>query len=270
MEVLRRDFQPVALSELARESPRLRRSTRMPIAVTFDDGYVDVLDEALPTLEQLEIPATVFVVSQGLGGWFWWDRLRTLLESARSLPPSLELPVGGDRPPISWRAEEGVDQLRSRISRTLRDVPEPGRAEALERLAAWLEEERHPFSSPRRLSKAELVRLAHASAIEIGSHGKSHRPLVGLSDEALHEEVEGSRRDLEQILEQRVSSFSYPHGVLDSRVAEAVRSAGYDRSCASLDSLVTPRTDVYQMPRHWSGSISGDAFRSWLNSWTGR
>lgn len=49
-------------------------------AVTFDDGLLGVLDAALPVLEDLEIPATVFVVTdlQGVPVPFWPGAARTL------------------------------------------------------------------------------------------------------------------------------------------------------------------------------------------------
>ena len=47
--------------------------TDRAVVVTFDDGYVDVLETAYPLLARYEIPATVFVVSGCLGKRFWWD-----------------------------------------------------------------------------------------------------------------------------------------------------------------------------------------------------
>ena len=79
-------LQPVAL---AGELPEA--SAGRQIAVTFDDGYRDLLDVA-PLLERLKIPATVFVCSGVLDGeasftWYreqpplvTWDDLRRLLE----------------------------------------------------------------------------------------------------------------------------------------------------------------------------------------------
>ena len=44
-------------------------------AVTFDDGYAGVYTHALPILERLGIPATVFLVAEAVGGasGFAWD-----------------------------------------------------------------------------------------------------------------------------------------------------------------------------------------------------
>ena len=42
------------------------------VGVTFDDGYEDFLDAAVPTLEKLGFSATVFVVAGMLGSENTW------------------------------------------------------------------------------------------------------------------------------------------------------------------------------------------------------
>jgi peptidoglycan/xylan/chitin deacetylase (PgdA/CDA1 family) len=52
------------------------------VAVTFDDGYADFYDVALPILQEQRIPATLFAVAGKLGGWNDW------------------MPEGADRRPL--------------------------------------------------------------------------------------------------------------------------------------------------------------------------
>src|SRR5262249_23631288 len=66
-------------------------------AVTFDDGYADLLSEAKPVLDRYACPATMFLVSGTIGSTraFWWDQLsRTVLEPP-FLPPVLEIEIAG-------------------------------------------------------------------------------------------------------------------------------------------------------------------------------
>jgi peptidoglycan/xylan/chitin deacetylase (PgdA/CDA1 family) len=62
MEHLRRHVQPVRADHRGLLAPGARAG-----AVTFDDGYLSILENAAPELERLQIPATAFVVSDFLG-----------------------------------------------------------------------------------------------------------------------------------------------------------------------------------------------------------
>jgi peptidoglycan/xylan/chitin deacetylase (PgdA/CDA1 family) len=77
----------------------------------------------------------------------------------------------------------------------------------------------------RPLSWDQLAELRDAGW-EIGSHSRTHRLLLDLSDEELTRETEESRREIVQRLGS-CTSFSYPWGVLDERVVAAARRAGY-------------------------------------------
>lgn len=67
-------------------------------AVTFDDGFLNVVENALPELRQRNIPATIFVTSEGLGTVtaYWppaaqYERSQRVLtaEELRALPEDL-------------------------------------------------------------------------------------------------------------------------------------------------------------------------------------
>src|SRR6266545_4224534 len=62
LEWIRRYAHPLPLAQVC-DALAGRKLPRGTAAVTFDDGYVDVLDEARPLLERFDVPATVFVVS---------------------------------------------------------------------------------------------------------------------------------------------------------------------------------------------------------------
>jgi peptidoglycan/xylan/chitin deacetylase (PgdA/CDA1 family) len=68
-------YSPVTLHEMVDRLHRGPRDSEVCVAVTFDDGFCDVLRHALPILEQEAIPATVFTVTGYLGGLNeWMDR----------------------------------------------------------------------------------------------------------------------------------------------------------------------------------------------------
>ena len=73
-EFFRRHFRVLPLGELVAKLERGEPIDRH-LAITFDDGYRDNFDNAVPVLEKLSLPATFFVVSQWIGSNVvpWWE-----------------------------------------------------------------------------------------------------------------------------------------------------------------------------------------------------
>ena len=67
----RRGLRGVAIATLVDEM-RAGRSRGL-VGITFDDGYVSVLEAALPDLQRHGFTATMFVISDRLGGLNEWD-----------------------------------------------------------------------------------------------------------------------------------------------------------------------------------------------------
>jgi GT2 family glycosyltransferase/peptidoglycan/xylan/chitin deacetylase (PgdA/CDA1 family) len=80
-------------------------------------------------------------------------------------------------------------------------------------------------SAPHLLMTTEQIAEWAARGIEFGAHTRTHPRLEQLSPEALDEELKGSRRDLEAILERPVTNFAYPYGEFynDREVEHALR-----------------------------------------------
>lgn len=62
-ELKRRDYDFVSLAELVDEIQRRGTEPPMSAVVTFDDGWLDNFEFALPVLKRLSIPATFFVTT---------------------------------------------------------------------------------------------------------------------------------------------------------------------------------------------------------------
>jgi peptidoglycan/xylan/chitin deacetylase (PgdA/CDA1 family) len=65
--LLDRGFEPWRLVDMVEASRRGNRVPRNAFAVTFDDGYACLLDSALPVLRDLDVPATIFLVTGYVG-----------------------------------------------------------------------------------------------------------------------------------------------------------------------------------------------------------
>ncbi len=108
----------------------------------------------------------------------------------------------------------------------------------------------------------ELFQLGH----EIGSHTAHHVKLTQLPPAVAQQEVEGSKKFLEDLLQAPVCSFAYPKGLYSPSVRRLVAGAGYKVAVTTEPGLVSRRSDWLTLPRVWvRGSLSLPAFRARLS-----
>lgn len=258
MDALARSRRVVPLERMA-EAVERRRAPANWVAITFDDGYADLLHEALPAMQRSGCPATLFATTGVLdGGGFWWDRLSEAIFRPQRLPRSLDLGKGERR--FVWEEPPaGPDrhQLHLDLWRRLRALAPEMREQELSRIEGWAgiapARERD-----RALTRAELRRLAESGLFSIGAHSISHPSLPQLSRAEKAAEIAGSRRDCEEILGHQVSSFAYPFGDMDEQSREEVRRAGFRFACSTVPEPVRPTSSRFALPRISVGAWHGD------------
>ena len=77
------------------------------------------------------------------------------------------------------------------------------------------------------LNQSELLELSNMKGVTIGSHGLTHTPFTLLSSNDLKNELDSSRKYLEDCIGEEVRSISYPHGKVNNKVINSVKNAGF-------------------------------------------
>ena len=99
------------------------------------------------------------------------------------------------------------------------------------------------------------VRELQKEGMRFGSHSVTHRKLVRLGCEELLEELEMSRREIEDQTGVEVNSFSYPYALPDqnkgflSMLGKLLRQAGYCQGVSTRIGVATPKDPVYFLKR---------------------
>ena len=285
--VLRR-HATISLRDLVHASGR-GAHPRGAVVVTFDDGYADNVETALPLLLRQRIPATVFLTTEAVGAQreFWWDELGRVLLEARPLPAMLELQrdgfvyrqaldanamagagVTGHR---TWRAWQEPPTLRHRMYYELWQWLYPlthGRRRAvLDDLLEWAGLEPLVRDTHRLVSLADAQRLGEEPLIEVGAHTVTHPPLTTVDDATRDYEIRESKRVLEAMVKQEVGSFAYPHGDHDSATVSAVRAAGFTSACTTAAGTASAGAGLLTLPRFQVLDWSGDELSARLHEW---
>lgn len=246
------------LADLTGRAPHGTRAG-VRFAITFDDGYADVLHAAKPLLEQYDAPATVFVATEGVdtGQPFWWDELAHIMtQLQQSDPAQLER----NRPAWLVDCKGSHEDLHRRLHEMLGKLETSTRRGQLATLRVWAGVGIPADSIGRCLDTQEIRQLAVNGIVEVGAHTVSHRKLPALSPVEQELEIRNSRNYLEELTDCPVTSFAYPHGCNDATSRRLLADAGFQRACTSSFGRVRPGTDVFRVPRLTVPDCDGDAF----------
>ena len=101
------------------------------------------------------------------------------------------------------------------------------------------------------LADAGDLRTLTAAGIEIGVHGRTHRPLTRVSGDAteLAAETKGATAELGALGLEPLRTFAYPHGEHDAAARSAVADAGLAAAFTVEPGILRPGTDPFRLPR---------------------
>ncbi len=245
MDLLASLFNVLPLTEAA---TRLRQGSLPARAacITFDDGYTNNLDVALPILAARKLPATVFVSTGFIGGGRMWND--TLIEAVRAASGELDLQsldLGVYPLPDMAARRAAIDALIGKLK-----YLEPSqRLHKVEEIAG-----RAGVTLPGNLMMSDSqIRSLHRGGVEIGAHTINHPILARLDDDQSRREILDSKKVLEDITGAAVTSFAYPNGRpvqdYEARHVGIVRSCGFDTAVSTAWGAAAANADLFQLPR---------------------
>jgi len=279
LHALRQSYRVVRLDELV-NSVEQGDITGPAVAVTFDDGYADNLWNALPILEEFEVPATIFVTSGWVGedSEMLWDIVERCLLTKRDIPNILELTINGRRyswyvgpftpQDARWRASMPAQTPRQasvlEVCLAIGRRPAMERAAALEQLMRWAGIPKTARPERRMLNVCELQALAKHPLITIGAHTEAHVSLPYLPVEEQEREIRGSYETLQKLTGSPVEFFAYPYGNYSSATIECVRRTGFRAAFTTRREVVMPHAYPFTLPRRAGQNVGADVFGPWL------
>jgi peptidoglycan/xylan/chitin deacetylase (PgdA/CDA1 family) len=211
--------------------------------ITFDDGYANNHDVAMPILRRLGLPATVYVTVDAIERGVMWNDL--VIEAVRRR---------GD-------AGDAASAIAAKLAE-LKYLPLQERWNA----AAALYEAAADAPPPRLMMTPQMVRALANAGFEIGAHTVTHPILKRQTLDDARQEIFGSRDWIASLLGAQPTSFAYPNGRpgrdYDEGHARLVEEAGFESAVSTQWSCASGRADRFQLPRvtFWDRSPA----RFWL------
>jgi peptidoglycan/xylan/chitin deacetylase (PgdA/CDA1 family) len=209
---------------------------------TFDDGYRDNRDFALPVMREFDAPFTVYVASdfaEGTGR-LWWVALEMVIASTNSI----EVGIGGTTLRLDAGTEDAKHAAFDRLHDWIRALPdEQAVRDVMSALCSRYGVDQNAISRDLCMSWDELKSFAGEPLVTIGAHTISHCNLARQGEDAALCEMATSRSRIEAELQRPVDHFAYPYGdrmAASPREFALARAAGFKTAVTTRPGMVFP------------------------------
>lgn len=269
MGLLRKCFRVVSLDQLVGEldAGELKPGT---VCVTFDDGYRDNHDHALPILKKHGIPATIYLATGliGTGESSWYDKVLAVFRDTRAV--TLEYAPAGFRA-VAMPDATARSAAAHRLLEWLKGFPPQERDAHIGGVAEALGCGKDAAS--RAMLDWDLVRAMHAQGVVFGAHTVNHPILSRVPAEEMGAEIAGSKAAIENALQHPVRHFAYPNGKRgdynDATIAH-LKNQGFVTAMTTNAGVNGPETGRFEWLRRqpWENSVDSLYFRMLLERLT--
>ncbi len=209
---------------------------------TFDDGYRDNRDFALPLMREFDAPFTVYVASdfaEGTGR-LWWVALEMVIARAETI----EAEIGGVAVRLDASTTDAKQVAFDRLHDWMRALPgEHDIRREISALCARHGVDEGAICRDLCLSWDELKPFADDSLITVGAHTITHCNLAKQAEAVAIHEMAVSRARIETALQRPVVHLAYPYGdkiAAGTREFALARSAGFKTAVTTRPGMIFP------------------------------
>lgn len=223
---------------------------RRACVITFDDGWYDNYEYALPIINAEATPVTLFAVVEKIGTDFqFWPNIISALLASNAISAMQQQPVlARALAQVTIPADTANREFMAAVIKALKQSSD---SEIFAALAAIDWQTRLTFALPRGLMNwDEVRRMTHSGLVKIGSHTCNHKRLnAQLSSAELTHEIVASKALLQAQIKDAVDIFCFPNGDYNSAALDAV-TATYRAAVTTQRGIVNAsRTSAHQLCR---------------------
>ena len=223
---LKKNFDIIPIAEAFYLVQNNIKPKRKSITISFDDGYQNNLQTALPLLEEYHISATFFisgVCAEDMPVRCIWPDLICALDYFNKNTP---IEIGNLKFVNLIEAKSG-----EHLFDFLKKAPYPERDKIVEKLTLEYgladKMKQVPEEAWKLMTKEEIIELAGSTRAQIGSHGYLHYNLANVDTETAAQELVRSKSILESLVNTEVFMLAYPDGSYNDAVKNIAEQTGY-------------------------------------------
>lgn len=251
LELMLDTYEVVTMEEALKILRGEKQVERAAAVITLDDGYRDVYDHAWPVLQQLRLPAIVYVPTAliGTAQLLDHDRFYWLVRQAHERGLDLRAPLKAAGLSPERAASLCAARDVARVADQLNYQPLAVRQPILQSLEAALGNSAEDYPAEYQLLDWTMIREMAAGGITFGAHSDRHLILTLESEAAAEGEIRRSKRVLEEQLQVPIQHFAYPNGYYNDVVRQMVERAGFVSATTTERAMAKRGADPFTLGR---------------------
>lgn len=245
LRYISKHYQVVTIGALSKIN-----DTKPALILSFDDGFLDFYDNALPLLKKYGFPCNLNVVTQCLDNNFqiWTQRQNNLVQEIFLRKHICTFEIDNKKLSFDNFNPKNIIERNLELFHFLFSKDEIFVEQFLNEA-----ESKMPFKIPTTpmMSWDNLKDVLNNYEIELGSHSLSHITLSNIKNNAkLQEEISESKSQIEKHAGQKVNIFALPNGNYNDAVIDQCRVAGYEHVLTVDEKLFTKENvSEFKLPR---------------------
>lgn len=225
------NYEIVHFSDLSQ-----KKSHKPKLVLSFDDGYYDFIQNALPILKSLSLPSNhnVVINCADLKQIIWTQQLNALFSFLKENKYTGKLPLEDKE--IKFKGDSTHwTSVYLNVFQTLLAQP------ALSRhahISLWRKLLNSKETYVKMMNWVDIMEC-HKNDVEIGSHTVSHDALPTIKEiDKVNFEINHSKSIIEQKIGSKCKTIALPNGKFSDIIMGTIKRAGYSRVLLANDNFL--------------------------------
>jgi len=244
----------ISLDELLELSRSKREKKR--IVMTFDDGYRDNYEYALPIFDEMSIPFVVYVTNSfpNKTAFLWWYIIEDILKSNKYI-------VLADGRRFCCETKEEKEDLFLNLRQLILNLNQENLVNEFKNMFRNYEVDFSVYNDELCLSWDMIKEMSNNRCCTIAAHTMNHKALNKLPEEQLDYEINQGKKELEEHIGKAVNHFTYPFGTFNevsNREIDFVKKCGFNTVCYSFGGNFARKNirKPLELPRQFLGELT--------------
>ncbi len=241
-------FTPISINDITKALTD--KTNKRYVIFTFDDGYLDNYEKALPIFEKYKVPFTIYITLDFINRnqFAWWYFIEDLISENNVL----SYYDSGSIKQVVFENHASKLIFFIELREIIQKQPE-ALSYLINQYKPNLEKYHNLF-----LNTNQVVELTKHQLVTLGAHSITHASLANLKEELALKEIADSKHELEKIINKPVLHFSYPFGTkkdIGKREINFAKTAGYQTALTTnYGDVQLNNYDLLDLPRIWTAN----------------